>query len=109
MVFKCCVPSCDAIDVQTHSFPTNQKYAQKWINAVKLFDVAINKKTACKSYYQVCHKHFKKEDYTSNCFRFLKKRVVPSLEIPVSNAVTEHNYCDPTSVVTYNIVRSPSM
>lgn len=98
MVYICCVPTCNSINEKTHSFPKNENVAQKWINAVKLYK--LNKTTAWGTHHQVCHKHFKRDDYTSNCFRYLKKGVIPSLNVPVLNAVTEHSYCDPNSVVS---------
>lgn len=97
MGFVCCVPTCESNE-RTHSFPKKAKVCQKWIEATKLFD--LNNKTAYRTYYQVCRKHFKASDYTSNLFKFLNKGVVPSLNLPVLNAVTEHSYCDPDSVVS---------
>lgn len=104
MGFCCCVPTCNSRNEKTHSFPKNADTAQKWIEAVKLFDIKINRANVWKTYHQVCRRHFKEEDYTSNCLKFLKKGVVPSLGIPVVNPVTEHSYCDPTSVVRIYLV-----
>lgn len=96
MVFKCCVPACKS-GAKTHSFPKNPNVCRKWIAATQLYD--LDKDTAWETYHQVCRNHFKDEDYTSNLFKYLKKGVVPSLKVPVVNAVTEHSYCNPDTVV----------
>lgn len=99
MVFICCVPTCEAKDVKTHSFPKNQEVCQKWICVTKKYK--LKKETAASKHAQVCYKHFRKEDYTSNCFRFLKKGVIPSVDMPVPlNVINQHNYCLPDSFVS---------
>lgn len=97
MVYKCCVPTCDTVGEKTHSFPKNQEICQKWICAVKVY--RLNKETAWKTYHQVCHKHFSRDDYTSNCFKYLKKGVIPSLNLPALDLVTEQSYCANDSMV----------
>lgn len=90
---KCCVPTCGKTYGGFHSFPSDRITFQRWIRATKAFQVNY-KANPSYSYDKVCKRHFQSTDYLSETRTYLKKRTIPSVELPnVNTLVEEHNYC----------------
>lgn len=78
----CCVPNCKSgKKVPSHKFPKDPIRCQKWIENLNLHHLEnlcaneLNK-------YQVCHKHFHKDDYScSSHHRFLVTTAVPHIYV----------------------------
>lgn len=96
----CCVPSCESYGPHMfHSFPKDPIVAQKWICRTKCY--SLDKNIAYKKHAKVCNLHFHENDYKYPGSRFLKKGVVPSLQLPKNeDMVDEHTYCLPNSIVS---------
>lgn len=79
MTFTCCVPLCKTTGKKVlHSFPKDEGLCMQWIAALKCWH--LNQKTAYKTHYKVCRKHFRTEDIKLS--NRLRKNVVPSMQLP---------------------------
>lgn len=104
MTVVCCVPSCDFSGPRIfHSFPKNPYICQLWINKTKCYH--LDKDSAFKKWDKVCRCHFREEDYKFLGSRFLKRGVVPSLNLPKNENITdEHSYCVKNSIVSSSLI-----
>lgn len=113
MVFECCVKGCGTIAKNGfHSFPSNKLVAEKWIMAIKGFNLMdrLNTNNLSHSFYQICKKHFKDSDLQLNgkgqCV--VKTNSIPSLFLPdddVSNQQLPHFLVD---VIYFQFIKAPN-
>lgn len=87
MVFQCCVRGCNTIAKSgLHSFPSKQSLAEKWILAIKAFDLIndLENNKLARLYRKVCKKHFRECDFVPNVDgkSQLAKDSVPSIFLP---------------------------
>lgn len=79
----CCVPQCKSgKKVPSHKFPKDPIRCQKWVKSLNLHHL----ENLCANElqkYQVCHKHFREEDYSCSSLRnrFLTNTAIPLLNI----------------------------
>lgn len=94
MVLRCYMPGCtNKGRGKFHKFPMNEETCKKWQYVSRTRNV--DTKHLPHSHYRLCEKHFRSDDYLTSCNRSprLKKNVVPSVLIPLSNPVLEeHSY-----------------
>lgn len=93
MVVECCVKGCETVAKNgLHSFQSNRLLAQRWITALKAFNLEdrLNSNTLAHSFYKVCRKHFKDTDFQLNGKgqTVVKADSVPSLFLPDDIDVT---------------------
>lgn len=83
MVRACCVPQCKSgKKVPSHKFPKDPIRCQKWVKSLNLHHL----ENLCANElqkYQICHKHFREEDYSCSSLRnrFLTNTAIPLLYI----------------------------
>lgn len=85
MVVVCSVKGCEtAAKNGFHSFPSNKLAAERWIMAIKAFNLLDRLKTNKLSFYKVCRKHFKDTDLQLNGKgqTVVKPDSTPSLFLP---------------------------
>lgn len=87
MVFECCVKGCETVAKSGfHSFPSNILVAERWIFAIKAFNLQdrLNANKLSHSFYKVCKKHFTDSDFRLNGKgqTVVKADSVPSLFLP---------------------------
>lgn len=86
MVFRCSVVGCKTVATNgLHSFPADKKLAEKWIEAIKAFNLMdrLNENKLAHSHRKVCKKHFCETDFLPNTNgRQLVPNSVPSLFLP---------------------------
>lgn len=75
-----------------HSFPTNRLAAERWILAIKAFDLMdrLNDNKLAHSFYKICRNHFQETDFQLNGKgqRIVKPDSVPSLLLPLESDVS---------------------
>lgn len=92
MVYKCCVRGCKISATKgLHSFPANKTIAQKWIEAIKNYELInlMNENKLARSFKRVCKNHFKESEFVQNPNgkRQLVPDSVPSLFLPDADTV----------------------
>lgn len=88
MVFQCCVKGCETIAKSgLHSFPSNKSTAEKWIRAIKSYNLLdrLHDNKLSRSYHKICKIHFREDDFTQNGKGqvIIKAGSVPSLFLPI--------------------------
>lgn len=97
MVFACCVRGCETVGTNgLHSFPTKKILAEKWILAIKAFDLIdyLKENRLSRSYRKVCNKHFRECDFVANFDgkSQLVPNSVPSIFLPPDDTVVVNRY-----------------
>lgn len=97
MVFACCVRGCETVAKNgLHSFPSKKILAEKWILAIKAFDLIddLNENKLSRSYRKVCKKHFRECDFIANLDgkSQLVPNSVPSIYLPPDETVDVNEY-----------------
>lgn len=87
MVLECCVKGCASVGKNgLHSFPSNKDVAEKWIFALKAFNLMdrLNDNKLAHSFNKVCKRHFKETDFKLNGKgqSIVKHDSIPSLFLP---------------------------
>ena len=84
---KCIVPGCHSTrQTKHHIFPKDEVQGRLWVEAVSnpvLNDLTY--KQIHDSGYRVCHLHFSKDDYVCGPRNVFKKKLIPSLLLPIKN------------------------
>lgn len=87
-----------------HSFPSKKQLAEKWILAIKAFELinVLNENKLSRSYRKVCKKHFRESDFIPNVDgkSQLAPNSVPSMFLPDEILVNKQ-----TTKVYLNLVK----
>lgn len=87
MVVVCSVKGCETVAKNGfHSFPSNKLAAERWIIAIKAFNLVdkLNENKLANSFNKVCRKHFNETDLQVNGKGkiVVKPGATPSLFLP---------------------------
>lgn len=83
---KCSVKDCEDERSHRHLFPNPKKFPElfrKWIDICANDDLLKMDVETVYRAKRICHVHFTRNDISSNMF--LKKGVIPSLQLPLRN------------------------
>lgn len=81
-VKKCCVPNCTNKGVR-HRFPrSNPVIFQKWLDIIKSLNYETLSMDQQYNRYYVCNNHFSDDCFVVGIQRGLKRKALPTLNIP---------------------------